>query len=90
MPGRLHPQESWARGFATLAFDQRFDGPFYRQEPRAKALTFTNIFGKALGGRLSKAELLPVSAIRVGLLGSFAQSVWKMLVKVRAKATGLV
>jgi uncharacterized protein len=32
MPGRLHPQESWARGFATLAFDQRFDGPFYREK----------------------------------------------------------
>lgn len=32
MPGRLHPQESWARSFATLAFDQRFDGPFYREK----------------------------------------------------------
>ncbi len=29
MPGRLHPEESWARSFATLAFDEPYDGPFY-------------------------------------------------------------
>ncbi len=45
------------------------------ESPCALDLAFTHIFGKALGGRLDKAELLPVSAIRVGLLGSFAQSV---------------
>jgi len=32
MPGRLHPEESWARSFATLAFDEPFDGPFYREK----------------------------------------------------------
>jgi hypothetical protein len=36
-----------------------------------------------LGGRLDKAEILPVSAMRVGLSGCFAQSVCKMWVKVR-------
>ena len=29
MPGRLHPEEAWARSFATLAFDEPYDGPFY-------------------------------------------------------------
>ncbi len=57
--------------------------------PPLQKLTFTHIFGKALGGRLDKAEILPVSAIRVGLLGSFAQSVWKMWVKVRPEGAGL-
>ena len=32
MPGRLHPEESWARGFATLACDQLYDGPYYREK----------------------------------------------------------
>lgn len=32
MPGRLHPEESWARGFATLACDEPYDGPFYREK----------------------------------------------------------
>ncbi|HAG97859.1 MAG TPA: hypothetical protein DDW33_13625 [Ktedonobacter sp.] len=32
MPGRLHPEESWARSFATLAFDEPYDGPFYREK----------------------------------------------------------
>lgn len=32
MPSRLHLQESWARSFATLAFDELYDGEFYQEK----------------------------------------------------------
>jgi hypothetical protein len=45
------------------------------ESPRTLDLILTHIFGKGLGRRLDKAEILPVSAIQVGLPGSFTQSV---------------
>ena len=60
-------------------------GPFI---PGLKRLILTQIFGKVLGGRLDKAEILPVSAMRVGLSDPFAKSVWKMWVRIRLKKTG--
>src|SRR5207253_9328428 len=60
-------------------------GPFI---PRLKRLILTHIFGKVLGGRLDKAEILPVSAMRVGLSKPFAKSVCKMWVRIRLKKTG--
>lgn len=32
MPARLHPEESWVRSFAALAFDEPYDGPFYHEK----------------------------------------------------------
>jgi hypothetical protein len=46
-----------------------------RPAPWPSDLILTHIFGKGLGRRLDKAEILPVSAIQVGLPGSFTQSV---------------
>jgi len=31
MPQQMHPEESWMRDFARLAFDEPYDGPFYRE-----------------------------------------------------------
>ncbi len=31
MPEQMHPEESWMRDFARLAFDELYDGPFYRE-----------------------------------------------------------
>ncbi len=32
MPQRLHPEESWVRDYATLAFDELYDGQFYQEK----------------------------------------------------------
>ncbi|HEY1352482.1 MAG TPA: CocE/NonD family hydrolase [Ktedonobacteraceae bacterium] len=31
MPQQMHPEESWMRDFARLAFDEPYDGPFYHE-----------------------------------------------------------
>ena len=61
-------------------------GPFI---PGLKRLILTQIFGKVLGGRLDKAEILPVSAMRVGLSDPFAKSVCKMWVRIRPSDRGM-
>ncbi len=32
LPRKMHPEESWMRHFATLAFDEKVDGPFYEEK----------------------------------------------------------
>jgi uncharacterized protein len=32
MPKQMHPEESWMRDFAQLAFDELYDGPFYQEK----------------------------------------------------------
>ncbi len=32
MPNQMHPERSWMKHFATLAFDEPYDGPFYREK----------------------------------------------------------
>jgi putative CocE/NonD family hydrolase len=32
MPQQMHPEESWMRDFARLAFDEPYDGPFYQEK----------------------------------------------------------
>jgi uncharacterized protein len=32
MPQQMHPEASWMRDFAKLAFDEQCDGPFYREK----------------------------------------------------------
>lgn len=32
MPQQMHPEESWMRDFARLAFDELYDGPFYQEK----------------------------------------------------------
>lgn len=32
MPQQMHPEEAWMRDFAELAFDEPYDGPFYREK----------------------------------------------------------
>jgi predicted acyl esterase len=38
LASRLHPEEGWVRGFVAVAFDQRYDGPFYRERSAGPVL----------------------------------------------------
>lgn len=38
MVKRTHPDEAWVRHFSTLVFDERDDGPFYRERSASRVL----------------------------------------------------